>query len=139
MATVTLKLMTPQGYPMDLAVSPTDNGDEVKVLLERAAVLAEWFVGKGWGFAEAAPNLPGVRELTAGPTFCSHSCSVTTDNRGFPTYIIADGRQVQRREKQGDVWYSWSEGPKDARIYHQVLRIPKGEEVPPILGLPSAA
>ncbi|MFZ1756808.1 MAG: hypothetical protein WBO46_23175 [Caldilineaceae bacterium] len=139
MATVTLKLTTPQGYPFDLAVSEDDNGDEVRGLLERAEKLGGWLVGRGWGFADAQPSLPSVREIAAGPTFCGYPCSPTTDDRGFPTYIIADGRQVQRREKQGDVWYSWSEGPKEDRNYHQVLRIPKGEEVPPIVGLPAAA
>lgn len=134
MATVTLKLTTPAGYPFDLTVSPEDEGKAVQDLLERTEKLGGWLVGKGWGFAEAQPSLPGPRELAAGPTFCNFPCSPTTSEAGFPTFIIADGRQVQRREKQGDVWYSY----KDGEQYHQVLRIPKGEEVPPVLGLPSA-
>lgn len=135
MATVTLKLMTPNGHPMDLAVSPEDDGEQVKALLERSAKLADWFAGKGWGFADAQPALPGPRELAAGPTFCGYPCSPTTNEAGFPTFIIADGHQASRREKQGDVWYSY----KDGEQYHQVLRVPKGEEVPPVVGLPQAA
>ena len=42
-----------------------------------------------------------------------------------------DGKQAQRREKQGDIWYSvhLADG-----AYVQVLRIPKGERVPEING-----
>jgi len=120
---------------MDLAVSPSDNGEEVKALLERAAVLADWFTGKGWGFADAAASLPTVRELTAGPTFCGYPCSPTVDEAGLPTWILVGDRQAMRREKQGDVWWSVKESEGK---YSQVLRIPKGEKAPPIVGLPVA-
>ena len=44
------------------------------------------------------------------------------DANGLPTWIIVDGKQAQRREKQGDVWYSVKliDGS-----YERVLRIPK--------------
>lgn len=130
MATVTLKLTTPQGHPIDLSLSPEDDGQAVQELLDRTARLSDWLERKGWGFAEAQPALPGVAELAAGPTFCGYPCSPTTDDDGFPTFIIADGHQAQRREKQGDRWYSYRLGEE----YVQVLRIPKGEQAPPVVG-----
>ena len=53
------------------------------------------------------------------------------DDNGLPTWIIVNGKQAQRREKQGDVWYSakLSDG-----TYEQVLRIPKGERPPRLRG-----
>jgi len=133
MATVTLRLTTPQGYPFDLSVSPADNGDEVRALLERAEKLGGWLVGRGWGFADAQPSLPSPRELTAGPTFCGYPCSPTVDDAGLPTWILVGDRQAMRREKQGDVW--WSVKGTDGS-YTQVLRIPKGEQAPAVVGLP---
>lgn len=142
MATVTLNLTTPKGYRLDLAVSPEDNGKDVQALLQRAEVLADWFVGQGWGFADAQPSLAALggeqRALTAGPSFCGYPCSPTVNAAGLPSWILVDGRQADRREKQGDVWYSLGEGPKGERKYRQVLRIAKGEIVPPVLGLPAA-
>lgn len=133
MATVTLKLMTPNGHPMDLAVSPEDDGDQVKVLLERSAKLADWFAEKGWGFADAQPALPSPREMAAGPSFCGYPCSPTVDEAGLPTWILVGERQAMRREKQGDTWWSVKEADGS---YTQVLRIPKGEKPPRVVGLP---
>ena len=141
MATVTLRLMTPKGYPLDLQVAPEDNGKDVQALLERATVLADWFVGQGWGFAEAGPALlGGQKALTGGggPSFCGYPCSPTVNAAGLPSWIIVDGKQADRHEKQGDTWYSLGEGPKGERKYRQVLRIAKGELVPPVTGLLSA-
>jgi len=140
MATVTLNLKTPKGYPLNLTVAPEDNGKDVQALLERAVVLADWFVGQGWAFAEAQPALAEQKALTAGagPTFCGYPCSPTVNEAGFPSWILVEGKQAERHEKQGDVWWSVGEGPKGERKYRQVLRIPKGEKVPPILGLPTA-
>ena len=66
------------------------------------------------------------------PTFAGYPCSPTVDERGLPTWIIVEGKQAQRREKQGDVWYSLRlvDG-----TYAQVLRIPKGEKPPEVKGL----
>ncbi len=136
MATITLKLTTPQGYPMDLTLDPTTDGEEVKALLEKADVLSGWLSRKGWGFADAKPALPGLKELTSGPSFCGYPCSPTVDDAGFPTWILVGDRQAMRRDKQGDHWYSCKNGDG---TFTQVLRIPKGEKVPPVVGLPTAA
>jgi hypothetical protein len=45
--------------------------------------------------------------------------------------VIVAGHQATRREKQGDVWYSYRAGEE----YVQVLRIPKGEKAPAVQGL----
>lgn len=132
MATVTLKLTTPDGYPIDLHLSPEDNGDEVKKLLERTNALAGFLADRGWGFADAAPAGPSLRELTSGPTFAGYPCSPTVDDRGLPTWILVAGKQAHRREKQGDAWYSYKDGDE----YVQALRIPKGEKPPAVVGLP---
>jgi hypothetical protein len=133
MATVTLKLTTPSGHPIDLTVSPEDDGATVKSLLERTNTLADYLASKGWGFADALPAGPSVRELAAGPLFAGYPCSPTTDDAGLPTWIMVNGKQAQRREKQGDVWYSYRDGEE----YVQALRIPKGEQAPPVVGLPA--
>lgn len=135
MATITLKLTTPQGYPMDLTLDPTTDGDEVKALLDRADKLAGWLTGRGWGFADAQPALPSPRELAAGPTFCGYPCSPTVDDAGLPTWILVGERQAMRRERQGDRWWSVKEADGS---YTQVLRIPKGEKPPQVVGLPAA-
>ena len=61
-----------------------------------------------------------------------YPCSPTVDERGLPTWIIVGGKQAQRREKQGDAWYSvrLADG-----TYAQVLRIPKGEKPAEFKGL----
>lgn len=135
MATITLKLTTPQGYPMDLTLDPTTDGEEVKALLEKADTLSGWLSRRGWGFADAQPAMPGLKELTSGPSFCGYPCSPTVDDAGFPTWILVGDRQAMRRDKQGDHWYSCKNGDG---TFTQVLRIPKGEKVPPVTGLPSA-
>ena len=71
-------------------------------------------------------------ELAAGPTFAGYPCSPTVSENGLPTWLIVDGKQAQRREKQGDVWYSVK---LQDGSYEQVLRIPKGETAPPVMGL----
>jgi hypothetical protein len=140
MATVTLHLLTPKGHPLDLTVSPEDEGKgkEIQALIERATVLADWFVGQGWGFAQPGQPALGEQKALTGPTFCGYPCSPTINTAGLPSWIIVDGRQADRHEKQGDTWWSLGEGPKGERKYRQVLRIAKGETVPPVLGLPAA-
>ena len=131
MATITLKLSTPQGYPMDLTLDPTTDGDEVKALLEKADKLTGWLVNRGWGFADAQPALPGMKELTSGPTFCGYPCSPTVDDAGLPTWILVGDRQAMRRNKQSDYWYSYK---GEDGGYVRVLMIPKGEKIPEIIG-----
>lgn len=134
MATVTLKLVTPAGYPIDLNLSPEDDSTVVKTLLERTDRLADYLAGKGWGFADAAPTGPSVKEIASGPTFCGYPCSPTVDDRGLPTWIMVGDRQAMRHEKQGDTWWSYKEG----ETFVQTLKIPKGEQAPPVVGLPAA-
>lgn len=124
---------------MDVEIDPETKGADIEALLEKAEKLANWFVGRGWSFAEAGPAaLAGQKALTGGPTFCGYPCSPTVNAAGFPSWIMADGKQADRHEKQGDVWWSVGTGPKGERTYRPVLRIAKGEIVPPVLGLPGA-
>jgi hypothetical protein len=78
------------------------------------------------------PSRPGATQLASGPTFAGYPCSPTVSENGLPTWLIVDGKQAQRREKQGDVWYSVK--CQDGS-YDQVLRIPKGETAPPVMGV----
>ena len=39
MATLTLQLISPQGYPLQLALQPDDDGEKIKILLQRAETL----------------------------------------------------------------------------------------------------
>lgn len=133
MATATLQLLTPKGHPFTLSLTPDDDGEQIKALMERTATLADWFSTKGYAFADAQPTMPSPRELTSGPTFAGFPCSPTTDDRGCPTWILVGDRQAQRREKQGDIWYSYKNGTE----YVQALQIPKGEKIPEIVGLPA--
>ena len=111
---------------------PDTETEKIKTLLNRADAIGQHYHVLGWEFAEAAATRPGAAELAAGPTFAGYACSPTVDAAGLPTWLIVDGKQAQRREKQGDVWYSvrLQDG-----TYDQVLRIPKGETAPPVMGL----
>ena len=97
----------------------------------RAEKIGLYFGARGWRFAHAEPTGPSADELAQGPTFAGYACSPTVDDNGLPTWLIVNGKQAQRREKQGDVWYSikLSDGS-----YEQVLRIPKGETAPEVKG-----
>lgn len=132
MATLTLQLISPQGYPLQLALQPDDDGEKIKILLQRAETLGAWMITSGWSFADAPASQPPASELAAGPTFAGFRCSPTVDARGLPTWILVDGHQAMRREKQGDVWYS-AKNPDGTFI--QALRIPKGETPPAVQGL----
>lgn len=132
MATVTLKLITPSGAPVDLALDTGDDGKIVAELLDRTDKLASALLERGYAFADAAPAGPSVAELTAGPTFCGYACSPGVNAAGFPTWILADGQQAQRREKQGDVWYSVK--LPDGQ-YERKLHFRAGEQVPAVAGL----
>ena len=132
MCKATIDLISPTGVPVTLEVTNDDEQHQILELLERAEKIGLYFGGKGWTFAHSEPTGPSATELAQGPTFAGYPCSPTVDERGLPTWLIIDGKQAQRREKQGDVWYSLrlSDGS-----YEQVLRLPKGEKPPAVKGL----
>lgn len=132
MAIAQLDLITPSGAAVSLHVTKDDSHEDIIATLERAEKIAAHFAGKGWGFAAQQPAGPSATELDQGPTFCGYRCSPTVDDSGLPTWIISNEQQCVRHEKQGDRWYSFR---KADGSYEQVLRIAKGEKVPPVKGL----
>lgn len=132
MAIAQLDLITPSGAPVALHVTKDDSHEDIIATLERAEKIAAHFAAKGWGFASQQPALPSAAEMDKGPTFCGYPCSPTIDDMGLPTWVVYEGQQAMRRSKQNDHWYSikLADG-----TYEQVLRIPKGEKVPPVKGL----
>lgn len=145
MATVTLNLRTPKGYPLDLTVAPEDNGKDVQALLERAEVLADWFVGQGWAFAEARSALAEQKALTttAGmANFGGFPCSPILDADGFPTWVMDGDKRAILHKKNGDNWWSYGvafdEAGKTTKWAKACLTIKAGQTRPPVLGLPAA-
>ena len=132
MCKITIDLVSPAGMPVTLEVDKTDDHQTIIELLDRAEKIGAYFGQRGWSFAHLEPTGPSATELSQGPTFAGYACSPTVDERGLPTWLIIDGKQAQRREKQGDVWYSvrLADGS-----YTQVLRIPRGEKVPEVQSL----
>ena len=132
MCRVTIDLVSPGGVPVTLEVDKGDDHQTIIELLDRADKIGGYFNQRGWSFAHTEPVGPSAAELAQGPTFAGYPCSPTVDERGLPTWLIIDGKQAQRREKQGDAWYSvrLADG-----TYAQVLRIPKGEKAPEVKGL----
>ncbi|MBE2240928.1 MAG: hypothetical protein IAE81_24290 [Caldilineaceae bacterium] len=132
MCKITIDLVSPAGVPVTLQVDKTDDHQTIIELLDRAEKIGAYFSQRGWNFAHLEATGPSAAELAQAPTFAGYPCSPTVDERGFPTWLIVDGKQAQRREKQGDTWYS-------VRLpdgsYAQVVRIPKGERVPEVNGL----
>ena len=130
MCSVTLHVVSPAGVPMAVGLGPDDTGEQVMELVSRAERFAAWLTKEGWEIAPArgAGQGPSAQELAQGPRFCGFPCSPTVDDRGLPTWIVYEGRQATRREKQGDVWFSYRAGEE----YVQVLRIPKGEKTPAV-------
>lgn len=131
MASITINMLSPHNIPVTLTVEPGDETEEITNLLARADGIGLYYEEKGWRCTDANSTGPGVAELAAGPTFAGYACSPTVDDNGLPTWIIVDGRQAQRREKQGDVWYSI----KREDGYDRILTIPKGETAPPVQGI----
>lgn len=132
MCKATIDLISPNGVPVTLEVSTEDEPQSILGTLERAEKIGVYFNQRGWAFAHGETVGPSARELAQGPTFAGYPCSATTDERGLPTWIIVEGKQAQRREKQGDAWYSVRQADGS---YAQVLRIPKGEKAPEVKGL----
>ena len=132
MCKATIEMVSPQGIPVTLEVTNDDDQETIRKTLERAEKIGVYFGGKGWTFARQETTGPSATELEQGPTFAGYPCSPTIDERGLPTWIIVGEKQAQRREKQGDVWYSLRLADGS---YDQVLRIPKGEKPPTVKGL----
>ena len=127
MCQATLDLISPNGVPVTLHVTDADDQQTILATIDRAEKIGLYFAERGWSFtANATPN-PNIPSARQGPTFAGYPCSPTVDERGFPTWIVVDGKQALRREKQGDVWYSVRVADGE---YAQVLRIPKGERLP---------
>ncbi len=147
MATVTLNLLTPKGYPLDLTVAPEDNGKDVQALLERAEVLADWFVGQGWNFAQPGqPALGGQKALTTDTGmayFGGFPCSPILDADGFPTWVMDGENRAILHKKNGDNWYSYrvafDAAGKTTKWSRACLTIKSGQTKPPVVGLPAGA
>lgn len=132
MATVTINLISPSGAPLGLTLSPDDQPNEIMELLERADRAATAIAQRdGWEFADKSADLPTVRELTAGPSFCGFPCGPSVNAAGFPAFVMVGEKMAQRREKQGDTWYSYRVGDG----YEQVMRFRAGDDVPPVVGI----
>lgn len=132
MAIATIKLISPNGTPITLTVQADSETEIITALMDRADAIGQHYHAHGWGFAEAPATGPSASELNQQPTFCGYPCSHTTDDRGLPTWILADGERAQRRERQGDIWYS---AGSEELGYTKFLRIPKGETPPKIKGV----
>ena len=128
----TIELISPNGVPVTLNVTKDDSHEDIIATLERADKIGAYFAKQGWSFAATPAAGPSASELDQGPTFCGYRCSPTVDDAGLPSWIVVDGQQAMRREKQGDVWYS---AKRADGTYEQVLRIPKGEKIPAVKGL----
>lgn len=129
---VTIELIGTSGFPITLSVSKDDDRQDIIDTLERADKIAGYFAAKGWSFATQPAALPSATELDQGPTFAGYRCSPTIDERGLPSWILVDGQQALRHEKQGDTWYSvkLTDG-----TYERALRIGKGEKIPAVKGI----
>ena len=132
MCRATLHFVSPAGVPITLEMSKDDDQQAIRDLLARAEQIGLFYGARGWRLDQFGPSADGIDPPHLGPTFAGYPCSPTVDERGLPTWIIVDGRQAQRREKQGDVWYSVKLGEGE---YDQILRIPKGERAPTVRGL----
>lgn len=137
MCKATISLISPSGVPITAEIGADDEPTAVIATMERAEKAGAYFLSRGWTAAHNtdanAAAGPSASELAQGPTFAGYPCSPTVDDAGRPTWIIVDGKQAQRRERQGDVWYSIKAG--DDGGYIQVLKIPKGEKAPAVVGL----
>jgi hypothetical protein len=132
MSKATLHIISPSGVPVTLEVTQDEAQADILATIDRADRVAGWCIAHGWATAHAEAAGPSAGEFAQGPTFAGYPCSPTVDDKGLPTWIIVDGKQAARRERQGDVWYSIKAGEDS---YVQVLRIPKGEKAPEVRGL----
>ena len=137
MPNVTITTETPAGFVAQFTLEPGYDRDQVRQLVEGVEKFTQYLAGRGWVPADTSTVIqqgtpPSAAELSSGPMFCGYPCSPTVDDRGLPSWIIAEGRQVTRHEKQGDTWYSYRD---PSGVYVQVLRIPTGEKAPAVTGL----
>ena len=127
---------TPTGFVVRFTLEAGYDREEVKQLVEGVEKFTQYLAGRNWTAPETSTvvqaSVPSAAEVASGPMFCGYPCSPTVDAQGLPSWIIADGRQATRHEKQGDVWYSYR---GDNETYVQVLRIPKGEKAPAVAGV----
>ena len=132
-ASATLELVTPNGYPATITITAATPEEEIDQLLSAAANAAEIAASAGWAApaAELEPAPAATATAGAEPLFCGHVCSRTYDPAsGLPAWILVDGHQAHRHEKQGDQWYSYR---NEAGEYARVLTIKRGEAVPGIV------
>lgn len=131
----TIETETPTGFVVRFTLEAGYDREAVKQLVEGVEKFTQYLAGRSWTAPETSTivqtSVPSAAEVAGGPMFCGYPCSPTFDDRGLPSWIIADGRQATRHEKQGDVWYSYR---GDNETYIQVLRIPKGEKAPAVTG-----
>lgn len=136
MPSVTIDVETPAGFLARFTLEPGYDRAEVAGLVEGVEKFTAYLANRGWTPADTSTvvqaSMPSAAEIASGPMFCGYPCSPTVDSQGLPSWIIADGRQATRHEKQGDTWYSYR---GDGETYVQVLRIPKGERAPAVTGL----
>lgn len=127
---------TPTGFVVRFQLEAGYDREEVKQLVEGVEKFTQYLAVRNWTAPETSTvvqaSVPSAAEVASGPMFCGYPCSPTVDAQGLPSWIIADGRQATRHEKQGDVWYSYR---GDNETYVQVLRIPKGEKAPAVAGV----
>lgn len=127
MCRATIDFISPEGVPITLHVNESDDTQSIIELLTRADKIGHYFRAQGWTFANDTSYTPDVHHRRQSPSFAGFPCSPTVDERGLPSWLIIDGKQAHRREKQGDVWYSIKLADD---VYEQVLRIPKGDHLP---------
>lgn len=132
----TIETETPTGFVVRFQLEAGYDREAVKQLVEGVEKFTQWLASRSWTAPETSTvvqaSVPSAAEVASGPMFCGYPCSPTVDSQGLPSWIIADGRQATRHEKQGDVWYSYR---GDNETYIQVLRIPKGEKAPAVTGV----
>lgn len=131
-----IKMVTPEGVPVELILHTSSRGTVVVALMDRSQALGKYYLDAGWTVEEKTSQLQAVQP--SGPTFCGHKCSYTLDPQGFPSWIQPEGgSQAYKREKQGDVWWSTKSLDENGdEVWTQVFSIKKGERVPPVQGLP---
>ncbi len=103
MATATLDVETPAGFPVELVFTPEDDSRHMAGFVERVEELTQYLAGRGWLPAEVSTvtppgTPPSAAELSRGSMFCGYPCSSTVDDRGLPSWIIAEGRGDAARE-----------------------------------------
>ena len=127
----TISLISPSGAPVTLEITQEETQEDILATITRADKVAGWCLSHGWATAHAEPAGPSAGELDGGTTFAGFPCSPMVNDAGLPVWILYNGQQAMRREKQGDTWWSVKVGDGQ---YTQVLRIPKGETAPEVKG-----